>query len=304
MGNRLVEGKWREKGSSSASLLDLPNEIIEKIFSHLNFIDRSKCRVNRKLRKIESNMKMEKESGELWEHVQIKCTPSSEKARIEFVPICPYRKELLPESPHLCLEAFERICNSVKFGLLSLSVDFTSKWQLKMLQTLRMATAQLLLIKDHRGNRDSPVRESEHLNFRFIRLLIKRSEVVHINFVCSSLSFEQIFCLREIIRHSTVGRLSLHLTEEMATTVTDRWMGVRYSSFVAGSRIVRTNRHIPIYSRVLRNTKEEGNVLTLHGHLETFVYYKNNGFGHSVKICMEKHSAETLRDAKRILHRM
>ncbi|GMT27642.1 hypothetical protein PFISCL1PPCAC_18939, partial [Pristionchus fissidentatus] len=35
------------------SLLDLPDEIIDLIFSHLNFSDRSKARVNRRSREIE-----------------------------------------------------------------------------------------------------------------------------------------------------------------------------------------------------------------------------------------------------------
>lgn len=54
------------------SILDLPDEMIEKILTNMSFSDRSKARVNRRIAEIERRMKVVKETGDKWSEVSIK----------------------------------------------------------------------------------------------------------------------------------------------------------------------------------------------------------------------------------------
>lgn len=54
------------------SILDLEEKTIDKIFHFLDFADRSRARVNKKLMKIEKEMTIDKEEGRQWTNVCIK----------------------------------------------------------------------------------------------------------------------------------------------------------------------------------------------------------------------------------------
>ncbi|GMT37228.1 hypothetical protein PFISCL1PPCAC_28525, partial [Pristionchus fissidentatus] len=125
---------------------------------------------------------------------------------------------------------------------------------------------------------NSPINISEKLDFLFIRDFIERIECVKIDAVCNSLSFEEISSLPESIRGSTKGRLSLSLTEELASEVFDRFMGVQFASLLSDPHsITRTNSAIELYCNrwVVVNGRDLHN---FEGNLETFVYYRRSGF--------------------------
>ncbi|GMT26988.1 hypothetical protein PFISCL1PPCAC_18285, partial [Pristionchus fissidentatus] len=231
MENHQLEKRSRIE-TTSTNLLDLPDEIIEIIISHLDLASRNRIRVNRRLNEIESKIKMEKESEGIWKDVKIYWLPSRTVANVVF-DTYRYQRNDIRSNSDLSVESCERIVRNVKFGYLEVSMDFEKKSQFELMEKLRFASAETLWINRY----DIEVKRTDKINFPFVRDLIKGMEFVHINLVCTSFSFDEISILRENIRESASGRLTLHVTHEMAISLMDQWMGVNFCSLIDDLRL-------------------------------------------------------------------
>ncbi|GMT27015.1 hypothetical protein PFISCL1PPCAC_18312 [Pristionchus fissidentatus] len=99
----------------------------------------------------------------------------------------------------LSLESFNRIVQNVEFHRLDVTVDFNTEFQFELVNRLKLATAKELTLSGCRENRNiHGVAGSEKLNFPLIRDIMEGKNQVIIDLLCTSLSFNEIFNLREV----------------------------------------------------------------------------------------------------------
>ncbi|GMT27871.1 hypothetical protein PFISCL1PPCAC_19168, partial [Pristionchus fissidentatus] len=247
--------------------------------------DRSKVRVSNQLTKIESKMKMEKERGEMWNNVLIMAATTP-----DFNLTIPNRRPCT-----VYIETVERFAKNVQFGSLECLLNFANNSHIELLEKMRFVNAKKLNL-NYVGTNILPENVIAQLTFPFISDLMKNVDWVDLVSLFTSLSFEEISSLRESIRGSTKGRLSLSLTEELASEVFDRFMGVQFASLLSDPHsITRTNSAIELYCNrwVVVNGRDLHN---FEGNLETFVYYRRSGNIRTFKIDFERHTDDSLKE--------
>ncbi|GMT09999.1 hypothetical protein PFISCL1PPCAC_1296, partial [Pristionchus fissidentatus] len=216
-------------------LLNLPDEIIAIIFSHLDFADRSKARVNRRLASIESTMNVVKEK------LSYGCIETS---RAQFKISCrhPNLKPYFPFS----LASFARIARNFEFRGLKVVLDCTKESHWNLIEKICSITAQEMRLSGDSIQFAHSAQRSAEFCLPLIRDMVDKIEHVDINYECTSISFDDVSCLREIIRGSSKKNLGIFVTQTLAQYLANRWFGVRISLPSRDGSITRTNSAIDV----------------------------------------------------------
>ncbi|GMT33243.1 hypothetical protein PFISCL1PPCAC_24540, partial [Pristionchus fissidentatus] len=257
--------KSEKEEEEMTSFVDLPNEIIDLILSHLDFSNRSHARVNKKLAEIESKMKMEKEKGGKWSDVEILTLPFPSFHRLFFSSPCSFRL-----SSYLTTVGLERMAKNVQFGVVKLTIEFMDNYELEFLRSFVGLSIAELEIKyesmlDRRGRRKH---RGNRIDASILCDLLKTVAYLEVDSPCRELCLDDITLLKQAISSTVNSRVSLVVSRSFARQISEEIMGVEFNYFETDSRphpISRTNRSI----EVLGEVGGFGDLHLVEGTLET-----------------------------------
>ncbi|GMT27538.1 hypothetical protein PFISCL1PPCAC_18835, partial [Pristionchus fissidentatus] len=219
-----------EEETTETSLLDLPDEIIEKIIAHLNFTDRGAVRATKRLRRIEERME-ERGQGpkKVWKEVTITCDSTSS----DFAMIV-NGKSKCP----LTLSTVNAIIRRLSGHILHLivAVDPKNLSYCSLLNTVCEARNKVvdLVLSTNSKLRASPLNAlSSMLNLSFFSQLIENSTQITVDFACPSLTVDDLIELKKVVNDiiGPFATLKLELSFDRAKEFGDRFMGVSPSFF-------------------------------------------------------------------------
>ncbi|GMT26987.1 hypothetical protein PFISCL1PPCAC_18284 [Pristionchus fissidentatus] len=269
--------------------LNLPDEIIEIIFSNLDFASRSKARVNRRLASIESKMKVEKRKIH---YVDI------ESSRAQFKLLDRNLYGYLNHDLRFSLASFERIARYFEFGHLTVELALTKNHHWNLIEKLPTMDVQSLIFHSHSFQFGQSVQRIARFNLPMIREFMENIDRVIIYCECTSISVDDVSSLRELIRGSEKKIINIGLTRKVANAIADQWMGLRLSRPSRDGSITRSNATIEVYGDVLNRTSRFHN---FDGLLETCIEKNANG----VQARFRKHSSQnTVQRTVNSLHRL
>ncbi|GMT27681.1 hypothetical protein PFISCL1PPCAC_18978, partial [Pristionchus fissidentatus] len=190
------------------SLLDLPNEIIENIFSHLEFADRSRLRVIKRLSLIESTIRAPRSH---YESLTMKC-PSVDEARA-VIEVTGSGKWNLQMSSNSLLSSLHRIIPNCLFTNVVFTIDFSNPIGRTILGLVsRVHTGSFIISSS--GTNDLPF-----IDYSRICNLRINKEFLQVDIECE-VTMKQITRLRNSLRSfRKSGGLKLVIPEDVALTL-------------------------------------------------------------------------------------
>ncbi|GMT27638.1 hypothetical protein PFISCL1PPCAC_18935 [Pristionchus fissidentatus] len=264
----------REIKRRSMTFLDLPNEIIDLIFSHLKFIDRSKVRVNRRLREIEGRMK-KPEGKSCYVNIALLSstrfsirTTSISTPDIDFIGGERYSAPVRISS---VLASINRLAENI--GELTVEIDETDWSHVKILQMLAFLSVERLQIMSSMEFKRGMRSILSVADFWFFSNLVQNCNNINISFESISLTADELIELNKMASDSLHFEfIDVPIPIEIAIEFADSFMGISSSSFSFPFTISRSNPEIEIY-------KDEDDVIhRLHNSIDTYLQRYENQF--------------------------